>query len=154
MLTLRATRTRRPARSISISVRLVSSSSNASSRMRAPSSLALGVAVGLFSGWGAIFSIGIFEGIDGDASGGWLYIGFLGADFGGKAADGEPVSVDTEAAQSCEGCLGGEGMVAEIFAGMDIADMQFNGGDFHRFQGVVEGNPGERKAPRAAYDCV
>src|SRR5216684_3004228 len=39
MLMLRATRTRRPARSISISVRLVSSSSNASSRISALSSL-------------------------------------------------------------------------------------------------------------------
>ena len=36
---LRATRTRRPARSISISVRLVSSSNSASSRMSALSSL-------------------------------------------------------------------------------------------------------------------
>src|SRR5258708_25533083 len=143
MLRLRASRSGRRGGSISISVRLVSSSSNASSRMRAPSSLALGVAVGLFSGWRAIFSIRIFQGIDADASGGWLYIGFLGADFGGKAADGEPVSVDTEAAQSCEGCLGGEGMVAEIFPGSDISDMQFNGGDFHRYQCIEECNRGK-----------
>src|ERR1700738_1815386 len=56
MLTLRATRTRRPARSISISVRLVSSSNSASSRMSALSSL-LNFAAGLSSGWRAMIWI-------------------------------------------------------------------------------------------------
>ena len=63
MLMWRATRTREPARSISISVGLVSSSSNASSRIRAPSSLSLGVTAGLVSGWRAIFSIRTFKGL-------------------------------------------------------------------------------------------
>jgi hypothetical protein len=53
MLMLRATRTRRPARSISISVRLVSSSSNASSRISVLSSL-LDFAAVLSSGWRAM----------------------------------------------------------------------------------------------------
>src|SRR6266436_10060335 len=56
ILTLRATRTRRPARSISISVRLVSSSSSASSRISALSSL-LNFAAGLSSGWRAMILI-------------------------------------------------------------------------------------------------
>src|SRR5690349_2295103 len=51
--TLRATRTRKPARSISISVRLVSSSSSASSRISALSSLG-NLPVILSSGWGAM----------------------------------------------------------------------------------------------------
>jgi len=53
MLMLRATRTRKPARSISISVRPVSSSSNASSRISALSSL-LSFAAALSSGWRAM----------------------------------------------------------------------------------------------------
>jgi len=56
MLTLRATRTRSPARSISISVRLVSSSSNASSRMSALS-LLVNFAAALSSGWRAMILI-------------------------------------------------------------------------------------------------
>jgi hypothetical protein len=56
MLMLRATRTLRPARSISISVRLVSSSSNASSRMSALSSLE-NCAVAFSSGWRAMMLI-------------------------------------------------------------------------------------------------
>ena len=57
---LRATRTRRPARSISISVRLVSSSSKASSRMSALSSLlkfAADLSADLFSGGFAMLLI-------------------------------------------------------------------------------------------------
>src|ERR1700684_1587854 len=56
MLMLRATRTRRPARSISISVRLVSSSSNASSRISALS-LLLNFGADFSSGWRAMILI-------------------------------------------------------------------------------------------------
>src|SRR6266478_8308201 len=56
MLTLRATRRRRPARSISISVRLVSSSSSASSRISALS-LLKDFAAALSSGWRAMILI-------------------------------------------------------------------------------------------------
>src|SRR6202040_1107105 len=56
MLMLRATRTGRPARWILISVRLVSSSSNASSRISALSSL-LDFAAVLSSGWRAMILI-------------------------------------------------------------------------------------------------
>ena len=59
-VTLRATRTRRPDRSISISVRLVSSSSSASSRMSALSSLfrfAADLSADLLSGWRAMLLI-------------------------------------------------------------------------------------------------
>ena len=57
---LRATRTRRPERSISISVRLVSSSNSASSRMSALSSLfrfAADLSADLLSGWRAMLLI-------------------------------------------------------------------------------------------------
>ena len=97
-LILRATRTRRPARSISISVRLVSSSSNASSRMSALSSL-LNFAAALSSGWRAMILIRNFLcGDEADASG----FG-LDADLGGKAMDREAVAVDAETAERCEG---------------------------------------------------
>src|ERR1700738_2808024 len=64
MLTLRATRTRKPARSISISVRLVSSSSSASSRISALSSL-LNFGADLSSGWRAIILFRNFLADDG-----------------------------------------------------------------------------------------
>src|SRR6476661_3752105 len=67
MLMLRATRTRRPARSISISVRLVSSSSNASSRMSALS-LVENFAAALSSGWRAMIDPELFLGCDGRTS--------------------------------------------------------------------------------------
>ena len=62
MVMLRATRTRRPARSISISVRLVSSSSSANSRMSALSSLvdfAEDLSAALLSGYLAMLLIRI-----------------------------------------------------------------------------------------------
>src|SRR3982074_1330143 len=138
---LRATRTLRPARSISISVRLVSSSSNASSRMSALSSL-LDFAAVLSSGWRAMILIRNFLRGDGaDASG-----LCLDADPGGKAIDREPVTIDAEAAQGCESGAGGEGMMTEILAGVDIADVHFDGGNFHRHQGVMQGDRGVRIA--------
>src|ERR1700704_2008230 len=113
MVTLRATRTRKPARSISISVRLVSSSSKASSRMSALSSL-LNFAAGLSSGWRAMilirkflkFLLGRWAGASGSC---------LDADPGGEAIDREPVAVDAEAGERCERGLGGEGMMTEGF---------------------------------------
>ena len=59
MLMLRATRSRRPERSISISVRLVSSSSKASSRTSALSSL-VNFAAFVSSGWRAMILIRSF----------------------------------------------------------------------------------------------
>src|SRR5438046_2789911 len=130
MLMLRATRTRRPARSISISVRLVSSSSNASSRMSALSSL-LKLAADLLSGLLAMRLIRNSLGGDGRCVR-LLRSGFcLGADFGGKAVDGEPVAVDAEAAKGGKGGFGREGMVPETLAGVNIADVDFDGRNFH-----------------------
>src|SRR5688572_27216196 len=138
MLILRATRTRRPARSISISVRLVSSSSSASSRISALSSL-LDFAAVLSSGWRAMLLIRNF--LFGEAS------GFrLDADFGGKAGDREPVTVDAETAQRREGGPGGEGMMTEAFAGVDVAEMHFDGGNLHCHQGVMQRDRGVRIA--------
>src|ERR1700742_5227546 len=86
--TLRATRTRRPARSISISVRLVSSSSSASSRISALSSLEM-LAVVFSSGWRAMIVfpktlLGLWRKRQAQALG-----SSFGAYFGGKASDGE-----------------------------------------------------------------
>src|ERR1700704_3602972 len=104
MLTLRATRTRRPARSISISVRLVSSSSKASSRISALSSL-LDLAAVLSSGWRAMSLIRNFLWGVGRKPSGFCF----DADPGGKAGDREPVAVDAEAGKHREGGLRGEG---------------------------------------------
>src|SRR5450432_3733079 len=120
MLMLRATRSRKPARSISISVRLVSSSSNASSRISALSSL-VNFGADLSSGWRAMILIRNFLFCGGrDAS------GFRrDADPGGKAIDREPVTVDAETGQRRESGPGGEGVMAEVLAGVNIADVHF-----------------------------
>src|ERR1700730_9516493 len=137
MLTLRATRTRRPARSISISVRLVSSSSSASSRMSALSSL-LNFAAGLSSGWRAMILIRKFLFGDGTDASGFC----LDADPGGKARDREPVTVDAEAGKRCESGPGGEGMMTKALASMDIANVHFDGRNFHRLQSVMQRDRG------------
>src|SRR5437588_12355471 len=85
ILRLRATRTRRPARSISISVKLVSSSKSASSRMSALSSFE-NAAAALSSGWRAM----ILKSETREVVGVWLVAGVvsgpcLDADPGGKA---------------------------------------------------------------------
>src|ERR1700694_5770547 len=129
---LRATRTRRPARSISISVRLVSSSSRASSRISALSSL-LNFAAVLSSGWRAMILVRNFL-ISSRAERSSFR---LGADPGGQAIDREPVTVDAEAAKRCEGGARGEGMMTKIVAGIDVADMHFDGRNFYRDQGVM-----------------
>src|SRR3954451_8807379 len=137
---LRATRTRKPARSISISVRLVSSSSKASSRISALSSL-LNFAAGLSSGWRAICRSGTFCLWQADAS------GFcLDTDPGGKAGDREPVAIDAETGKHCKCGLGGEGMMTEILAGVNIADVHLDGGNLHRHQRVMQRDRGVRIA--------
>src|ERR1700738_3196325 len=138
---LRATRTRRPARSISISVRPVSSSSNASSRISALSSL-LNFGFVLSSGWRAMI-------FDPELSKWWRggRSGFgLGADPRGKAIDREPVTVDAEAAKRRESGARGEGMMTEILAGVNIADMHLDGRNFHRHQRVMQRDRGVRIA--------
>src|SRR5689334_16187740 len=126
---LRATRTRRPARSISISVRLVSSSSSASSRISALSSLLEFAA--LDSGLLAMFRIRNSLGDD-DWNVRLVMSGFgLDAELGGEAVDCEAVAVDAEAAQRRESGPGGVGMVPEFLAGVDVADVHFDGRDFH-----------------------
>src|ERR1700757_5237123 len=108
---LRATRTRRPARSISISVRLVSSSSSASSRMRAESSLE-NFAADLSSGWRTMIL---------DPENFLFLLGAsvfcFGADVGGNPLDRKPIAVDAEAGKGRERGHGGERMVPETLAG-------------------------------------
>src|SRR4051794_19911911 len=70
----------------------------------------------------------------------------LGADLGGEAIDREPVAVDAEAAQRGEGGLGGEGMMAEILAGVDVADVNLDGRDLYRHQRVMQRDRGVRIA--------
>src|ERR1700682_3821583 len=143
---LRATRTRRPARSISISVRLVSSSSNASSRISALSSL-LDFAAVLSSGWRAMSGSGTF--CMGRAEGSGLG---LDPDPGGKAEDREPVAIDAEAGERGERGLGGEGVMAEILAGVNVADVDFDGRNFHRHQRVMQRDRGVGIAGRIDDD--
>src|SRR5258705_13391714 len=111
MLTLRATRTLRPERSISISVRLVSSSSDASPRMSVLSSEE-NFAAGLSSGWRAMILIPENSvrvgGRERQASASSFG---LGPDFGGKTVDCEPVSIDSKAGKCRKGGHGGEGVV-------------------------------------------
>src|SRR6202022_4933779 len=66
----------------------------------------------------------------------------LAADFGGEAVDREPVAVDAEAAKRSEGGLGGEGMMSETLAGVNIADVHFDGWNFHRDQRVMQRDRG------------
>src|SRR5258708_35798831 len=140
MLMLRASGARRPGRSISISVRLVSSSRSANSRMSALSSL-LNFAAGLSSGWRAMILIRKFLFGDGTDASGFC----LDADPGGKARDREPVTVDAEAGKRCESGFGGEGMMAEILGGWNIADVHFGGRNFHRHQGGIERHEAVRR---------
>src|SRR4051794_35770692 len=99
MLTVRATRTLRPARSISISVRLVSSSSSASSRISALSEFPIDLdsAAVVSLAWRAMIVIQnfLFEALRRSGFGlaaDFLAADFLGADFGGEAVDRQPVS--------------------------------------------------------------
>src|SRR3982074_3387614 len=72
-----------------------------------------------------------------------LMSGFcFGADFGGKAVDCEPVAIDAEAAQRSEGGFGREGMMPETLAGVNIADVHFDGWNFHRDQRVMQRDRG------------
>src|SRR6185295_6714286 len=148
MLMLRATRTRRPARSISISVGLVSSSSIASSRISALSpACSPGLDFVVSTGWRAMIVIRNFLFGGRCRSGfrlgaGLLRAYFLGADLGGEAVDRQPISVDAEAAQGRERGLGGQGTMTEAFAGVDVADVNFHGRNFHRHQSIVQRNRG------------
>src|SRR3954451_2664104 len=128
---LRATRTRKPARSISISVRLVSSSSNASSRISELSSL-FDLAAVFSSGWRAmVFNPEFWR--EADTS------GFcLDPNLGGKAVDREPVTVDAKAAQRGESSAGSEGVMTEVLACIDVADVHFDRWSFHRHKRIVQ----------------
>src|SRR5580704_6192690 len=113
MLTLRATRTLKPARSISISVRLVSSSNKASSRMSAPS-LVANFAAALSSGWRAMILIrnSLSRGLRGPSGLKLSGLDFsdlgLDAELGRKAADRKAVAVNAETRKCREGGPGGK----------------------------------------------
>src|SRR5262249_5762075 len=104
-LMLRATRTRRPARSISISGRLVSSSNSASSRISALSSLLDELSSLLEAGWRAMILIRNFLSGDGGVRQAlaWNSVRLLGADLGGKTGYREPIAFDAEARQAGKG---------------------------------------------------
>src|SRR5271155_277951 len=147
ILTLRATRTRRPARSISISVRLVSSSSSASSRMSALSSFE-NFAAALSSGWRAM--VKFRKRVNPKTRGRGWRTGASGlcldADPGGKARYRKPVAVNTEAGKRCESGHRGEGVMTETLARVNVAHMHLDGRDFHRDQCIVQRNRGVRIA--------
>src|SRR5690349_7997950 len=129
---LRATRRRRPARSISISVRLVSSNSSASSRMSALSSYL----EDLSAGWRAMVLIRNFLSGDGEVRQA-LVLG-LDADFGGKTGYREPVALDAEAGEAGKGGHGGEGMMPKAFAGVNVGDVDFHRRNVHALDRVVQ----------------
>ena len=62
----------------------------------------------------------------------------LGADPGGKPGDRQPIAVDAETRKHRDGGHGGEGVVTEALAGVDIADVHLDGGDRHRLQRVMQ----------------
>ena len=64
------------------------------------------------------------------------------ADLGGKARYRKPVAVDAEAADRGEGGLGRKGVVAKTLAGMDVADVDFDGRNLHADDGVVQRDRG------------
>ena len=68
------------------------------------------------------------------------------ADPGGKAVDREPVAINSEAAEACEGGSCRERVMAEVLARMDIADVNFDGRDLHRDQRIMKCNRGVRVA--------
>ena len=70
----------------------------------------------------------------------------LDADPGGKAVDREPVTVDAESAKRGESGAGGEGMMTETLAGVNVADMHFDRRNFHRHQSVMQRDRGVRIA--------
>src|SRR4029453_18034285 len=76
----------------------------------------------------------------------------LGADPRRKAVNRKPVTVDAEAGKGRERGLGGEGMVTETLAGVNIADVHLDGRNFHRHQSVMQRNRGVRIATGVDYD--
>ena len=66
----------------------------------------------------------------------------FGADPGGKTVDREPVAVDSKTGKCRKGGHGGEGMMTEAFASVDVADMHFDCWNLHRLQGVMQRNRG------------
>src|SRR5579863_10711015 len=68
----------------------------------------------------------------------------LDAEFGRKAADRKAVAVNAETCKGREGGPGGKGVMAEAFAGVDVADVDLDRRDFHRDQRIVERDRGVR----------
>src|SRR5579862_42297 len=126
----RATRTRWPSCSISISVRPVSSSSLVSSRMRSRLTTAT------FGGFATIR---------------FLNLRFY-ADQGREAADRQRISLDAEAGNYGFRRLRHVGILPEAFARVDIGDVNFDDRHLHRQERVENGDRGRRIAGRIKND--
>src|SRR5262249_24720475 len=110
----RATRTRMPFCSISISSRPVSSSRSASSWISSRSIATLLFCIARFESCMARSALG------------------ARADQGGKPDDGEAVALDPQAADHAARHARDVGLVAEAFARVDVADVHLDDRDLHR----------------------
>ena len=68
----------------------------------------------------------------------------LDAELGRKAKDRKAIPVDAEARKRRESGPGGKRMMTEALAGVDVADVDLDGGDFDRDQRIVERDRGVR----------
>src|SRR6202521_1296758 len=130
----RATRTRMPFCSISISSRPVSSSRSASSWISSRSIATLSLCIGLFGSCMAR-----------SAPGGR-------ADHGGKPDDGERVALDAEAADHGARRARDVGVLAEALAGVDVADMHLDDRNLHRQDRVENRHRGRGVAGGIDHD--
>ena len=71
----------------------------------------------------------------------------LDAQLGGETGYREPVAVDAETGKCCEGGSGSEGMMTKALAGVNVADVHFDGRNFHRRQSVMQCDRGVGIAP-------
>jgi hypothetical protein len=70
----------------------------------------------------------------------------LDAELGCKAKDRKAIPVDAEARKRRESGPGGKRMMTEALAGVDVADVDLDGGDFDRDQRIVKRDRGVRIA--------
>src|SRR5450830_991017 len=128
----RATRTRWPSCSISISVKPASSRSLVSSRIKSRST------IGAFGDFAIELSASLF---------------CFCADHAGQSGDGQRIAVDAETADHCLGRLGDVGILPEFFARVDIGDVDFYDRHFQRQQRVENGDRGGGVAGRIDHQA-
>lgn len=71
-----------------------------------------------------------------------------------QSFQGEAVSVDAETYDDAVGDGRDEGVVAELFARVDVRDVYLDGRDRYSFDGIVDGNGGVGVSPSVENDAV